>query len=169
MILDTLACIFSRDNRFKSLSSLLFFFLLLSAVTTASASDQSNLRFEKNEPSEYELNDSVIRSIGAFQFEGDKQAHIDLVHTESLLLGNSLALDFGGGYIIRGSVSFFLGVGVALEYNFDIGELTDKYYAEAGATFDLSREISITARQVHFFNQPLEYEEVIMMGILFRH
>lgn len=167
MILDKFASIFSRDNLFKSLTSLLFFFLLLSAVTTASALDQSNLRIEKNEPSE--LNDLVIRSIGAFKFEGDKQAHIDLVHTESLSLGNRLALDFGGGYIVSGSISFFMGVGLLLEYSFDIDDFNDKYYAEVGATFDLSRELSITARQQHFFNQPDDYEEVIMMGILFRH
>lgn len=167
MILDKFSNFFSRDNRFKSLTSFLFFFLLLSAATTASASDQSNLRIEKSELSE--LNDSVIRSIGAFKIEGEKVAHIDLVHTESLSMGNKLALDFGGGYVVSGSISFFIGVGVSLEYSFDIDDFNDKYYAEAGATFDLSRELSITARQLHYFHQPLEYEEVIMMGILFRH
>ena len=167
MILDKFASIFSRDNRYTSLTSFLLFFFLLSAVTTASASNQSNLRIEKSKPSE--LNDLVIRSIGAFSFDREKQAHIDLVHTESLSDGNRLALDFGGGYVISGSISFFVGVGVSLEYSFDIDDFNDKYYAEAGATYDVTSEISITARQLHYFNQPLDFEEVVMIGILFRH
>ncbi|MES0327769.1 MAG: hypothetical protein ABUK13_06230 [Gammaproteobacteria bacterium] len=167
MILDKFASIFSRDNRYKSLISFLFFFFLLSAVTTASALNQSNLRIEKSKPSE--LNDLVIRSIGGFSFDRDKQAHIDLVHTESLLQGNRLALDVGGGYVISGPISFFVGVGVSLEYSFDTSDFNDKYYAEAGATYDVTSEISVTARQLHYFHQPLNFEEVIMIGILFRH
>jgi len=176
MILDKFVTIFSRSIQFIYSSTLLFFFLLLSVATTASAVNQSNLRIEKSEPSE--LNDQTIRSLGSFKLEGDRVAHIDLVHTESLLSGKKLALDFGGGYVATGSISFFLGIGVSLEYSFDFhdssgkyyaSDFNDKYYAEVGAVYDLSRELSITARQQHFFHQPDDYEKVILMGILFRH
>lgn len=167
MILDNFLSMIFHHTKYRHLISALLFFALTSATTTTSATEQSNLRIEKNEPSEF--NDLIIRSIGAFKFEQEKQAHIELVHTESPSLGNRLALDFGGGYVFAGSVSLFLGVGVSLEYSYDIEEFNDKYYAEAGAIFDLSRELSVTARQQHFFHQPDDYEEVIMLGILFRH
>lgn len=176
MILDKFAAISLRDIHFKPSSSLLFVFLLFSAITSASAASQSNLRIEKSKISE--LNDQTIRSLGSLKLEGENMAHIDLVHTESLSQGKKLALDFGGGYVAHGSISFFLGVGVSLEYSFDFtdsggtyhaSDFSDKYYAEVGAVYDLSKELSVTARQQHFFHQPDDYEKVIMIGILFRH
>lgn len=153
-----------RNCTFKSVT----LFLLLSILPATSMAGQSNLRIERNQPSE--LNDLTITSIGALEFDGDRQAHIDLTYLESDIKGkNSVALDFGGGYVFSGSVALFLGVGISLDYNLDNKKFNDKYYAEAGLIIDLSRELSITARQQHFFHQPDDYEKVIMFGLLFRH
>ncbi|MCW8830388.1 MAG: hypothetical protein OQK32_02590 [Gammaproteobacteria bacterium] len=147
-------------------NSLAGFFVLL-ITTTAALADQSNLRLEQNRSSD--LNDRKITSIGALQFKKDMEAHIDLVHRESDIVGDSLALDFGGGYVFRGTISLFLGAGISLDYNLDVDEFNDQYYAEAGLVLDLTKKLGITVRQQHFFHQPDDYEKVIMLGVLFRH
>ena len=169
MISSQFPAVFSRHNRFRSVPLWLLCCLLFAVVTSASAANnnKSYLRLEQNKDSE--LNDYKITSIGALMFQEDAEAHLDLLHLESDTLGNSLALDFGGGYVLSGDISLFLGVGISLDYNFDTNDFNDKYYAEAGAVIDISRTISITARKQHFFHQPDDYEEVIMLGILFRH
>ena len=167
MILDQLPTVFSRGMRFKSVISLLFFFLLLSAATTSTAAKKSFLRLEQNQRSE--LNDFKITSIGGLVIEDNMEAHIDLLHLESDMIGNSMALDFGGGYVFGGDISLFLGVGISLDYNFDSDVFKDKYYSEAGVVLDITNRFSITARKQHFFHQADDYEEIIMMGLLFRH
>ncbi|MFC1589441.1 hypothetical protein ACFL3P_04120 [Pseudomonadota bacterium] len=162
MISNKPASIFSRVMRFKAAS----FFLLLSAATIALA-DQSNLRLEQNKESD--LNDLKITSIGALAFKKDMASHIDLVHRESDLNGNSLALDLGGGYVFPGSISLYLGVGISLDYNSTSEEFSDLYYGEVGLVLDITKKLGITIRQQHFFHRADDYEEVIMLGVLFRH
>jgi len=156
-----------RNIPFKSAIPLLLLFSLLSAVTSTSAQTQSNLRIEVNEPSEF--NDLDIKSFGALIFENGRMAHMDLIYSESLLIGDSLSLDLGGGYVFGNNVAVFIGLGASLEYNLDAEEFYDKYYSEVGVVVNFTNELGLTARQLHYFNQADDYEEVIMIGLLFRH
>ena len=167
MIFTRFTTISHRNIQFKSAIPLLLLFSLLSAVTTTSAETQSNLRIEINEPSEF--NDLDIKSFGALIFENGKQAHMDLLYSESLLIGDSMALDLGGGYVFGSNVAVFIGLGASIEYNFDTEEFYDKYYSEVGVVVNLTNQLGLTARQLHFFNQADDYEEVIMIGLLFRN
>ena len=167
MILNKFTGNFFCAQRFKSVSVIFLFFLSFSLATIVSASNSSNLRIEKNEPSD--VNDLSIKSIGALEFKNDMAAHIDLSYLESDVIGNSVALDFGAGYVFGGATALFIGLGMSLDFNLDHDDFSDKYYYEAGVVLDVSRELSITARKQIFFNQAEEYEEIIMMGLLFRH
>lgn len=158
--------IFLFHRRLKFSACLLFFFLLLSVSTASMADKKSYLRLEKNEPSE--LNDVSVKSIGALVFEKDMEAHIDLSQIKSNTLGKSVALDFGAGYVFNWDVSVYLGIGLSLEYNQDYNDFDDKYYSEAGVVIDLSKKLSVTSRVQHFYNYPDDFEEVIMLGVMFR-
>ncbi len=167
MKFELLSGFFDRNHHLKPATVFLFFTLLLSGATAGYAADKSYLRLEKNKPSD--LNDLKITSIGGLVYENEMQAHIDLTHLESDVVGDSMALDFGGGYVFGRGISLFLGVGISLDYNLDTDDFNDKYYAEAGLALDLTSKLSITVRQQHFFNQPDDYEEVVMLGLLFRN
>ena len=167
MILDKFPAIFSRESRFKSMVSLFSFCLLLSVASIVSAADKNYLRLEKNKESD--LNDLDIKSIGALIFNNNLEGHLDLISRKSDMIGDSWALDFGGGYVFSGNVSLYLGVGLSLDYNLDTDDLNDQYYSEAGVVVDVSRSLSITGRIQHFHNQPDDYEELVMLGLLFRH
>lgn len=167
MISNRFSAVSFCTNKFKPLILQVLACFIITGSSSALAYDSSNLRIEKNEPSE--TNDLTINSLGALEFSSDMQAHIDLIYLQSNTIGNSVALDFGGGYVYGDAFSMFLGVGISLEYNMDFEDFNDKYYAEAGAVLDLTNRISITVRQQLYFNQPVDYEEVIMLGLLFRN
>lgn len=167
MILDKFSAVFCRESRFKSVISLLSFCLLLSVASITSAADKNYLRLEKNKESD--LNDLDIKSIGALIFDRNLVGHLDLISRQSDVIGDSWALDFGGGYVFSGTASLYLGVGISLDYNLDTDDFNDQYYSEAGVVVDVSRSLSITGRMQHFYNQPDDYEEVVMLGLLFRH
>lgn len=157
---------FYFSNRFKIVILLLFIFSLLSVTTVSYADKKSYLRLEKNEPSE--LNDLTIRTLGALVFENDMEAHIDLTEIQSNVVGKSVALDFGAGYLFNLELAVFVGAGISLDYNLVTKDFNDKYYTEVGAVYDLTNRLSITSRVQHFYNQPDIYDKVIMIGVLFR-
>ncbi len=167
MKFELLSGFFTRNHHRKPAAVFLFCSLLLCGTTAGYAADKSYLRLERNKSSD--LNDLKITSIGGLVYENEMQAHIGLTHLESDVVGDSLALDFGGGYVFGRGVSLFLGVGASLDYNLDTKDFNDKYFAEAGVVFDLSSKLSLSVRQQHFFNQSDDYEEVIMFGLLFRN
>ncbi|MDH5612806.1 MAG: hypothetical protein OEY66_10170 [Gammaproteobacteria bacterium] len=167
MILKLFTTVFPYVVHHRPVTTLMFILFLFTAAANTLAADKSYLRLEQSKDSD--LNDYKTTSIGALIFESNSQSHIDLLHLESDSMGNSLALDFGTGYVFPGDISIFLGVGLSLDYNFDTDDFNDKYYSEAGAVIDVARNISITARIQHFYHQPDELEEVVMLGLLFRH
>lgn len=167
MKFEPLSGFFARKHHCKSVAVFLFCSSVLFGATAGYAADKSYLRLEKNKSSD--LNDLKITTIGGLVYENEKQAHLGLTHLESDVVGDSLALDFGGGYVFGRDISLFLGVGVSLDYNYDNDDFNDRYFAEAGVVLDLSNKFSISVRQQHFFNRSDDYEEVVMFGLLFRN
>jgi hypothetical protein len=146
--------------------SILIFFSLFSSVNAGAEPNKTYLRLEQSKLSD--KNDLKISSIGALAFKGNTEGHIDLSYLESDIHGNEWALDLGGGYVLGGDVSLFLGLGITLGYNEVKDDFIGAYYPEVGIVLDVSKTFGITIRAKRFYNRYEKNEEVVMVGLVFR-
>lgn len=128
--------------------------------------DKSYFRIEQSKPSDE--NDLTLSAISGLIFEDNMQAHLDLSYLESDFNGKGATLDFGGGYVFNWNVSLFIGIGIALGYNWDNEDLIATYYPEAGIVIDLSNNYGLTISAKRIYNLYDQEFDVIMLGIVFR-
>ena len=95
--------------------------------------------------------------------------HLELTRLNSGAKGKSLALEFGGGYVLNWDISLFIGIGASLIYNKANDDFIAAYYPEVGLTVDLTKKLGITARSKRYHNLYDETENIIMMGLVFRN
>ena len=155
-----------KDLRAQFTIIILLFFSLLSGVNAGPEPGKNYLRLEQSKLSE--KNDLKISSIGALAFKENTEGHIDLSYLESEIHGNEWSLDLGGGYVLNGKLSLFLGLGISLGYNRVKDDIIAAYYPEAGIVLDVSKTFGITVSAKRFYKRFEENEDVVMMGLVFR-
>lgn len=142
---------------------ILFVLLFSSAVF---AGNDNALRIERSKDTDVDLR---ITSLGVFGLSGGSVGHIDLAYIESEGDGNGLALDLGGGVAYEMGGTFFMGIGVALGYNWDDRGFIGAYYPEVGVVYQLTKGFGLVATGKRYYNlyDSLEDEKIIMFGLLF--
>lgn len=146
--------------------SILFFSSVLLAVNAEAEPNKNYLRLEQSNPSD--KNDITISSIGALVFIENTEGHIDLSYMDSDLHGEEWAVELGGGYVFTWDLSLYIGVGVSLGYNKTNEDFVGAYYPEVGVVLDVTKTFGITVRGKRFYNRFDDYEDVIMLGLVFR-
>jgi len=150
----------------RLVTSILLFSSLLLAVNASAEPNKNYLRFEKSKSSD--KNDIDMASIGALVFIENTEGHIDLSYMESDLHGEEWAVDFGGGYVFTWDLSVYLGLGVSLGYNKTNEDFIGAYYPEVGVVLDISETFGISVSGKRFYNRFDDYEDVVMLGLVFR-
>jgi hypothetical protein len=138
---------------------------LAPSLVLAGEVEETYLRIETNDPSEAEPR---ITSIGGFGLRGSKMAHVDLSYIESPDGSDGLALDVGAGYAFRSGVSFYLGVGIVLGYDWDNEKSLTAYYPEVGVIGNLTPEIGLIISSKRYYELYDDPEDVVMVGLLFK-
>lgn len=146
--------------------SILLFSSLLLAVNAEAEPNKNYFRLEQSKSSD--KNDIKISSLGALVFIENTEGHIDLSYLESDLHGEEWAVDFGGGYVFTWDLSLYLGLGVSLGYNKTNEDYIGAYYPEVGVVLDISRTFGISVKAKRFYNRFDDYEDVVMLGLVFR-
>jgi len=170
-----LSTIFYRQNNSTNIRRLdiqyivyiLLFILLLSGVSAQAGSKKNYLQIERSLPTEN--NDLTVTSIGGLLFDKNAGSHIDLTYLESNANGKALTLDLGGSYVFRWDVSFFVGMGVALGYNWDNNDYIASYYPELGAVYEVTKIFGVTVSGKRYFNLYDKPENIIKLGLLFTY
>jgi len=138
---------------------------LAPSLVLAEEMEETYFRIETNDPSETEPR---ITSIGGVGLRGSKMAHVDLAYIESPDGSDGLALDVGAGYAFRSGVSFYLGVGIVLGYDWDNEESLTAYYPEVGVIGNLTPEIGLIISSKRYYELYDDPEDVVMVGLLFK-
>jgi len=146
--------------------SILLFSSMLLAVNAEAQPDKNYLRLEQSKSSD--KNDIKISSIGALVFIENTEGHIDLSYLESDLHGEEWTVDLGAGYVFTWDLSLYLGLGVSLGYNKTNNDYIGAYYPEVGVVLDVSKKLGITVSGKRFYNRFDDYEDIIMLGLVFR-
>jgi len=175
MIFNLRATIFHRQDNDKNMHHLniqmivyiLLFILLLSSVFVQAESKKNYLQIGRSLPAG--SNDLTVTSMGALLFDDNAGSHIDLSYLESDDNGKGMVLDVGGLYVFRQEVSFFVGIGVALGYNWDKNDYIASYYPEAGAVYEVTERFGFTVSGKRYFNLYDRPENIIKLGLLFTY
>lgn len=175
MVLNLRPTIFHRQDSSTSMRRLdiqfmpymLLFILLLSGVSAQAEPKKSYLQIERSLPTEN--NDLTVTSIGGLLFDKSAGGHVDLTYLESDANGKGLTLDMGGSYVFRWNVSFFVGMGVALGYNWDNDDYIASYYPEVGAVYEVTKRFGLTVSGKRYFNLYDKPENIIKLGLLFSY
>jgi len=175
MILSLHPTIFHRQDKninmrcldIQFIAYILLFILLLSAAPAQAVSKKNYLQIERNLSTEN--NDLTVTSIGGLFFDKNAGSHIDLSYLDSDANGKGLTLDVGGSYVFRWEVSFFVGMGVALGYNWDNDDYIASYYPEVGAVYEITKRFGLTVSGKRYFNLYDKPENIVKLGLLFTH
>lgn len=175
MILNLQPTIFRRQknstNRrrmgIQLLAYIWLFIVLLSAASAQAGSKKNYLQIERSLATGN--NDLTVTSIGGLLFDKNAGSHIDLSYLESDANGKGLTLDLGGSYVFRWQVSFFVGMGVALGYNWDNDDYIASYYPEVGAVYEITKRFGLTLSGKRYFNLYDKPENIVKLGLLFTH
>ena len=101
-------------------------------------------------------------------FENNLAVHVDLTYLESESNGDALTLDYGLGFGFDWYVSPFIGVGIAIGYNWGSEDLIGAYYPELGIVVDITKSFGVTVSQRRYFNLHQPDEDIVMLGLVFR-
>ncbi len=175
MIFNLRPAIFNRQDNCKNirrldiqfLAYILLFILLPFGVSAQAEPKKDYLRIERSLPTEN--NDLTVTSIGGLFFDKNAGSHIDLSYLESDANGKGLTLDVGGNYVFRWDVSFFVGMGVALGYNWDNDDYIASYYPEVGAVYEVTKRFGLTVSGKRYFNLYDKPENIVKLGLLFTY
>jgi len=146
---------------------MLLLILSLSGVSAQAESKKNYLQIERSLPTEN--NDLTVTSIGGLLFDNNAGSHVDLSYLESDVNGKGLTLDVGGSYVFRWDVSFFVGMGIALGYNWDNDDYIASYYPEAGAVYEVTKRFGLTVSGKRYFNLYDKPENIVKLGLLFTY
>jgi len=156
-----------RNYRYILLLATLFLcFCFLSEASAATVTEKNYLRLEQNQVSDD--NDLKITTIGGLALLKSNTGFVDLSYIESQINGDSLALDFGGGYVFNWDVSLYLSFGISLGYNLDTENYNVAYYPEAGVVVELTQKIGLSLSTKRYHRLYQQNEPIIMMGLVFR-
>lgn len=175
MLLNLRPSIFHRQDNSTSMCRpgiqffpyILLFILLLSAASVQAKAKKSYLQIERSLAAKN--NDLTVTSVGGLLFDENSGGHIDLTYLESDANGNGLTLDMGGSYVFRWNVSFFVGMGVALGYNWGNDDYLASYYPEAGAVYEVTKKFGVTVSGRRYFNLYDKPENIVKLGLLFTY
>ncbi len=123
-------------------------------------------RIERSKKNNVDLR---ISSVGGFGLNKGTVGHIDLSYIESVDNGDALVLDLGGGVSVRAGVTFFLGMGFSLGYNWDNSDYISAYYPEIGMVAQLTKTFGVIATGRRYSNlyHSADDENIVMLGLLF--
>lgn len=146
--------------------SLGLFFLIyfVPGIVLGADTEGTFLRIERSKQTESGLR---ITAIGGFGLKGRKVGHVDLSYIESVNNGDGLAMDIGADFAIRAGVTFFVGGGFLLGYNWDKSDYIAAYYPEAGIIVNITKTFGVTVSRKRYFNLYDRTENVTMIGFLF--
>ncbi|HHJ35304.1 MAG TPA: hypothetical protein ENJ87_06030 [Gammaproteobacteria bacterium] len=152
---------------FESMIYILLFIFLYPSVSAQAGSEKNYLRIDRSLPTEN--NDLTVTSIGGLLFNKNAGSHVDLSYLETDANGKGLTLDVGGSYVFRSKVSFFVGMGVALGYNWDNDDYIASYYPEVGSIYEVTKRFGLTVSGKRYFNLYDKPENIVKLGLLFSY
>ena len=140
--------------------------LLLPSFVLGADVEENYLRIERSQQTDMGLR---VTSVGGFGLNRERVGHVALSYIESVGDGDGLALDLGGGVSFHAGVTFFLGVGLLLGYNWDNNDFIGAYYPEAGVVAQITKTFGVVVTGKRYFNlyNGADDENVVIFGLLF--
>lgn len=140
--------------------------LLLPGWLLAAEVGDDYLQIERSKQTDMGLRTTLIGGIG---FKNKMVGHGGLSYIESVDNGDALALDIGAGAAFHAGVTFFVGGGFLLGYNWDNSDYIGAYYPEVGVVARVSGVFGMMVTGKRYYNlyDGAEDENVLMLSLLF--